>query len=270
MYEKEVIEAFQQRGLKVGSCEYFKVSFSQEPSIFKTVITTVIPYWFEPKQPHNISIYAILPDYHNVVGDILREICRELKTLFPQNIFEPHVDASPVNEKKAAVLGGLGFVGKNTLLINEEYGSFLFIGDICTDAEININNGVSEKLCKGCDLCIKSCPVNALEDGFCKEKCISFLTQKKGTLEEYEKEILKRSDSVWGCDICAKVCPHNKNLKESEYSLKFDDKKIYNIDKDLLEGLSNGEFKRRFNDRAFVWRGVSILRRNLEILECTE
>ena len=270
MYEKEVVEVFRRSGLQVGSCDYSQVAFSQDPTSFKTVLTTVIPYWFEPKQPHNISIYAILPDYHLIVGEILQEICEELKKLFPQNTFEPHVDVSPINEKKAAFLGGLGFIGRNTLLINEEYGSFLFIGDICTDAEINIGNNVSDKSCKGCNLCIKACPGNALENGFCSEKCISYLTQKKGKLEDCEKAILKRSDSVWGCDICAAVCPYNRNLKESEYSIKYEDIKISNINRNLLEGLSNGEFKRKFNDRAFAWRGISVLRRNLDVLECSE
>ena len=77
---------------------------------------------------------------------------------------------------------------------------------------------------------------------------------------------MQRSDSVWGCDICALACPHNRNLQISEYALKYEDKMIYNIDKELLDSLSNGKFKRKFSDRAFVWRGISVLRRNLEIL----
>ena len=267
MYEKEVTDFFRGYGLQVGSCSYSEVAFSKDSSDFKTVLTTVFPYWFEPKQSHNISIYSILPDYHIVVGELLDNICKKLKAVFPDNVFEPHVDVSPINEKKAAVLGGLGFIGKNTLLINEKYGSFLFIGDICTDAEIELNSSISNKSCKGCSLCSESCPGKALDDGFCSEKCISFLTQKKGELSEDEKNILIKSDSVWGCDICSLVCPHNKNLPMSEYALKYEDKMIYNINEDLLEGLSNGEFKRKFHDRAFVWRGVSVLRRNLEILK---
>lgn len=266
MYEKEVTEIFHEYGLQVGSCKYSDVAFSKDTSDYKTVLTTIVPYWFEPKQAHNISIYSILPDYHIVVGEMLKSICEKLKAVFPDNIFEPHVDVSPVNEKKAAVLGGLGFIGKNTLLINEKYGSFLFIGDICTDAEINLNSSISKNSCKGCDLCREACPGKALDEGFCSEKCISFLTQKKGILTEEEKNILQRSDSVWGCDICALACPHNRNLQISEYALKYEDKMIYNIDKELLDSLSNGKFKRKFSDRAFVWRGISVLRRNLEIL----
>jgi len=270
MYEKEVVEIFREKGLQVGSCSYSEVSFSPEQSKYKTVLTTVVPYWFESDKSHNISMYARLPDYHQVIGLLLKEICEKLKAFFPNSIFEPHVDVSPVNEKKAAVLGGLGFIGKNTLLINEKYGSFIFIGDICTDAEININNKVSDKSCSGCDLCVNSCPGNALNDGFCAERCISFLTQKKGKLTEDEVEILKKSDSVWGCDICSLVCPHNSYLPISDYYLKFKDRIISDLNMDDLEGLSNNEFKRKFNDRAFVWRGISVLRRNLEILECTE
>ena len=269
MHEKEVAEIFHRRNMPVGTCSYSEVSFSQDER-FRSVITTVVPYWFKPERPHNISIYAMLPDYHKIVVDILTEVCGELKKLFPDNVFELHADVSPVNEKKAAVLGGLGFIGKNTLLINEKCGSFLFIGDICTDAEIHIKNEVTENKCKGCDLCIKACPGNALSDGFCAEKCVSAITQKKGELTDSEKKILRNSCFVWGCDVCSLVCPHNKYLETSAYAEKYKDRLIYNIDSELLDGLSNREFKRKFNDRAFAWRGISVLRRNLEILECKE
>ena len=269
MYEKEIVEIFQNKNLPVGSCNYSSVSFSDD-NRFKSVLTTVIPYWFKPEKPHNISIYAMLPDYHKVVVEILNEICVELKKLFPDNIFESHADISPVNEKKAAVLCGLGFIGKNTLLINEKFGSFVFIGDICTDAEIHIENDIKENLCGDCNLCIKACVGNALENGFCIEKCVSAITQKKGEFSDFEKQILRKSGSVWGCDVCSLVCPYNKGLVTSEYAEKYKDQLIYNIDSNMLGGLSNGEFKRKFNDRAFAWKGISVLRRNIEILECKE
>ncbi len=269
MYEKEVAEIFFKRNLPVGTCSYSEVSFSGDDR-FKSVITTVIPYWFKPEKPHNISIYAMLPDYHKVVVDILNDICVELKEIFPKNVFEPHADVSPVNEKQAAVLGGLGSIGKNTLLINEKYGSFLFIGDICTDAEIHIKNEIKGDICGDCELCRKACPGNALENGFCAERCVSALTQKKGDLTESQKHILQVSGSVWGCDICSLVCPRNKGLETSAYAEKYKDQLIFNIDRSMLEGLSNGEFKRKFNNRAFAWKGIAVLRRNLDVLECKE
>ncbi len=270
MHEKEIRDIFIKRDMPVGSCSYSEVTFNKDDSVFKTVLTTAVPYWFKPEKPHNISIYAMLPDYHKVVLEILESICAELKELFPDNIFEPHVDISPINEKKAAFLGGLGFIGKNTLLINEKYGSFLFIGDICTDAEIHIENEIKKNLCEDCRLCIKACPGNALENGFCLEKCVSAITQKNGELSDPEKDILCKTGSVWGCDICSLVCPYNKGLEVSEYAKKYSSQLIWNIDEELLRGLSNGEFKRKFNDRAFAWKGISVLRRNLEILECKE
>ncbi len=270
MYEKEVAEIFRDRNLSVGTCAYSDVAFSDSETPFKSVITTVVPYWFKPEKPHNISIYAMLPDYHKVVVDILSEICLELKKLFPENIFEPHADISPVNEKKAAFLSGLGFIGKNTLLINEKYGSFLFIGDICTDAEIHIENKIKESLCGDCDLCVRCCPGNALDCGFCSERCVSAITQKKGELTDSEKQIILKGKSVWGCDICSVVCPFNRDLEQSEYARKYNDSLLYNIDSEMLEGFSNGEFKRKFSDRAFAWKGISVLRRNLEVLEFDE
>lgn len=270
MYEKEVSDLFSRFGLTVGACAYSDVALNGEPDRFKTVITTVLPYWFKPEGKRNISIYAMLPDYHKILGGILENITAELKELFPNNIFEYHVDVSPVNEKKAAALSGLGFIGKNTLLINERFGSFVFIGDICTDAEICIKKEFVSDGCGDCNLCVKACPGNALCKGFNIECCVSAITQKKGELTDSEASILRRSGSVWGCDVCSLVCPYNKGLEISSYYEDCKDRLIQYIDKKLLDGLSNGDFRRKFNDRAFVWRGISVLRRNIDILECNE
>ncbi|MBQ6809223.1 MAG: epoxyqueuosine reductase [Clostridia bacterium] len=267
MLEKEVIEIFYKRGLPVGTCDFEDVSFSYEKTEFKKVFVTLIPYWFKPEMPHNISIYAMLPDYHVVVGELLSEIVSELKRLFPENKFEPHVDVSPINEKKAAVLAGLGFIGKNTLLINKEFGSFLFIGDICTDAEIDLNGKIIPNGCGDCLKCKISCPGKALDSGFDCEKCISAITQKKGELTAEQRDLLRRTKSVWGCDICSIVCPYNQNLKSSVYAEKYKENLLYNLTEDMISGLSNGEFKKRFKERAFAWKGVSVLRRNLEAVK---
>ena len=270
MHEKEITDIFGHYGMPVGTCKFSDVAFRNDENSFKTVITTVLPYWFKTEGERNISLYAMLPDYHSILGDILKKISVELETLFPENKFECHVDVSPVNEKKAAELSGLGFIGKNTLLINEQYGSFVFIGDICTDADININNSRVNFGCGDCDICVRACPGNALVEGFDSFRCVSAITQKKGELTESETSILRKSGSVWGCDICSLVCPYNKKLETSLYYETYKDRLIKYIDKDLIDGLSNGEFRRKFNDRAFVWRGVSVLRRNLDMLECNE
>ena len=94
MHEKEIRDIFLKRNMPVGSCSYSDVAFNKDDSVFKTVLTTAVPYWFKPEKPHNISIYAILPDYHKVVFEILESICAELKELFPDNIF-PKTPSSP-------------------------------------------------------------------------------------------------------------------------------------------------------------------------------
>lgn len=266
MYEKETADIFRKRGLKCGTCAYMTSAYEPDGT-FKTVVVTLLPYYFKPEKPHNISLYAMLPDYHSVLSDILNGICGELKALMPGCRFEPHVDISPVKEKKAASLAGLGFIGKNTLLISEEYGSFVFIGDICTDADINIPSVPVKSRCGNCDMCVKSCPAGALNFGFDKSKCLSAVTQKRGELSDKEALLIRKTGCVWGCDVCSLVCPCNAEIPESRLAADNKDNLICHITYEMLDGLSDREFRRKFGDRAFIWRGVSTLRRNLKAAE---
>lgn len=266
MFEREITDIFAKYGLPVGSCSFAEVSFLKEDTRFKRVLTVAFPYWFELSAPHNISMYAMLPDYHKVLGKILEDVVSDLKKIFPENLFASHVDVSPVNEKKAAVLSGLGFIGKNTLLINEKYGSFLFLGDICTDAEIFIENEIVANGCGDCSRCIKACPGHALGESFCSDNCVSAITQKKGELSEHEKILIGKSGYVWGCDICSLVCPYNKKLEKSHFAEKYEQYLLYNITEEFFLGFSNREFKRKYANRAFSWKGLSVLRRNFEVL----
>lgn len=221
------------------------------PENSKTVILFIFPFKCEENKPLNISRYASVKDYHIVVENILKEISAKLSKKLPENKFECFTDNSPIPEVRAAALAGLGVTGKNNLLINEKYGSFIFIGEIVTDYAIKFHPTV-EKSCIGCNRCLENCPNNALNT---ENICLSALTQKKGKLEKREENLILKGGSVWGCDICQEVCPMNKN-KENTFILEF------------LNSYRN-EYKPDENnkDRAYNWRGPDVIKRNYEIFK---
>lgn len=98
------------------------------------------------------------------------------------------------------------------------------------------------------------------------KKCLSYITQKKGELSDDEKNIIKENKIIFGCDMCQKVCPHNKNVEMTNIE-EFKNDLIEKLDLDEINRISNKEFKRRYYNRAFSWRGKGIIKRNLEILE---
>lgn len=213
------------------------------PKNSKTVILCLFPYAVKEQSPKSLSRYAAVPDYHNVCLEYLNRIIKNLKEAFPQNEFEAFVDNSPIPEVYAAARAGLGIKGENGLLINEKYGSFVFIGEIVTDLEIETKN-FEIKSCSQCGKCKATCPV-----GLDKAKCLSLLSQKKGTLSQDELKLLKDNNILWGCDICANVCPENKFEKTK--TLEF----IEGY-KDTYSPLDNIE------GRAFAWRGKKTIDRN--------
>jgi epoxyqueuosine reductase len=191
---------------------------------------------------HPVSCYAWGRDYHKVLGDKLKTLtgvlCREL---FPGAKAKWYVDTGPVLEKSYASAAGLGWVGKNTLLVNRQYGSFLFLGEILTDAPLAYDAPV-ENLCRTCALCLQACPTGALEKpGLLNAlKCISYLTLE-------HKSALPKDVSLGpylaGCDLCQAVCPYNAKapaLRENAYRPV---PGILGLTREKAALMSEGEFK---------------------------
>ena len=261
---KEFLPFLEKRGI-VSFCE---TDFEKRINPFfmmedaKTVIVCLFSY---NTGIHNkISSYAHGKDYHRVLTDILEKISKPLT----ENGYKikAFTDNSLLPERYLAYLAGLGFFGKNNMLINKKLGSKFFIGCILTDCEIEEDNPIENVLCIGCDKCINSCPGGALGDGFSfdENKCASFVSQKKGELSEEEKALIKKSGFIWGCDICSDVCPYNEKIeitKIPEFSQNLID--VVEIDSDM----TNKEFMKKYGDRAFSWRGKNVLLRNINIIK---
>lgn len=228
------------------------------PNNAKSIISFVFPYFVNYFAKSNVSIYAIVPDYHGVIGKILDNIINDLKEIYPKFDFVPFVDSSPIPEVYAAAISGLGFIGKNNQLITKKWGAFVFIAAIVStlDFEIPQRNILT---CSKCDKCIKACPTGALcYNKFKKEKCRSFITQKKGELSLWETEQIKLGGLVWGCDICLKACPHNKNPKQT-YIKEFAENPQPILNYNNIDYL--------IKSMAYGYRGKNILIRNLNILQ---
>ncbi len=227
-----------------------------------TAVMLAVPY-FSPAcmdPARNLSAYAVAKDYHVLFRELFDEILPILRAKFPQNKFEGFADHSPLAETEAAAKAGLGIIGENRLLLTEKYSSYIFLGEIITDAKLPCHvQAVS--FCEHCGACLKACP--AADCG----GCLSALTQKKGALTEIEKEKIIKYGSVWGCDICQEVCPHTVRAIKSGSIFSpipyFREDNISHLTKAVLDGMTD----RDFQERAFSWRGRDTIGRNLRLFD---
>lgn len=227
------------------------------PENAKTVISVLFPYYLgeEYYKNSNVSRYAVSEDYHIITAELLNGAAARLKEEYPDSIFEVFIDNSPLPEVRCAVNAGLGFFGKNSLFINETYGSWVFLGEIVTDRYFEPSKK-GRMTCAGCDKCVKSCPMHAItENGIDRESCLSFLSQRKGELPEGVREKMAEYNCAWGCDICQKVCPHNKNARVTPVKRFFETANPNVSEEDGIEG------------RAFAWRGKAVIERNLKAVK---
>lgn len=231
---------------------------SRIPEDPRTVIVLSFPYLFD-KREGNLSKYARGEDYHRVATRIFEGILSELSCAYPEGRFAAFADNSPFDEVDLAVKAGLGVRGKNTLLISDEYGSYLFLGEIVTDLTFCKQTvAQSPSQCIGCGLCMRHCPGGAISpNGVDPSRCLSAVTQKKGTFTKEEEELLRNSSMAWGCDICQDICPMNNKARETEIPA-FRENTICTLNEQVLSG--------NIKSRAFSWRGKAVLRRNLAVL----
>ncbi len=236
-----------------------------EPSLtmptVKSLVAIGVPYNVDYEEVKDekyrgvISVGAVGEDYHRIVMRKLEKIRDEL--LYNSNVMM-FSDTGPLADREVALRCGLGALGKNLSVINDTIGGMFFIGYMLTDVEFEkweappVNKSVD--LCKDCGKCIAACPGKAFENGkFSYEKCVSYITQKKGVLGREECFALGRQ--IYGCDVCQRVCPYNKNTIKGFNEYAYPD-----IEK--LLNMSGREFDRIFKPTAAGWRGRRTLQRN--------
>ncbi|MCR4719908.1 MAG: DUF1730 domain-containing protein [Firmicutes bacterium] len=226
----------------------------------RTAIVCAFNY-YAGEERGNLSRYAQGEDYHLTVMRKMKPIAEELvKNGFSAKMF---ADTGFLNERLLAVLSGIAFIGRNRMAISPKFGSYFFVGYIITDCDMEKDNKTAEK-CAECGRCEKACPLGALKNGFCEEKCLSYITQKKGDLSKEEENAIIKANTIWGCDICQEVCPHNKSIPVTDIA-EFMENRIINLEID--ENISNKQFEKLYKNRAFSWRGKGVIIRNQKILQ---
>ena len=200
-------------------------------------------YSARPANRAFISRYAWGRDYHVVVLQHLLALIDMVKPVIGGN-YLPFVDIGPIFEKAYAEKAGLGFIGKNTLLIHPVYGSFVFLGVLLTDLDLESTPQKSKHACNLCTKCIDACPVGALQPfSLNANKCIGHLNNMyRGSLKGFNPQA-----NIFGCDICQDACPYNKFAAKKDES-PFLPEHDYNRfpDPDFLQGLSNRGVRKAF------------------------
>ena len=236
---------------------------TREAFVPKSVIVYLLPYY--TGETVNISRYAASLDYHIAIREINMALSSFLSENYPATRSKGYGDHSPIDERDAAIKAGLGIVGKNGLLINEKYGSYVFIGDMISDIpskELSGTEPLPYRYCSGCGACQRACPTGVLRGE--SEECLSAITQKKGELTDSEISLMRECNTAWGCDFCQSSCPHNKNPKKTPIEF-FYRERIEHLTREILDSMDKATFEKR----AFAWRKRKTVERNLEILEKT-
>lgn len=248
-----------------GKMEYLKKNYSVRIDPRKvmqdarSVITLGISY--NPKEiiPRGdnfiIARYAYGQDYHVLIRDLLDELINRLQILWPGMKCQRFVDSGVILEKAWAQRSGIGWQGKNTILINRHYGSFLFIGIILTNLDIPPDQSQADH-CGTCSRCLEACPTGALEKPYFLNplKCISYHTIE--VQEDIPNDIKARSgDRICGCDICQEVCPFNKSAPVLTLSSLEPSPGLMAMRKQDWTSLSEEKFNEMFRDSAIKRTG---------------
>ena len=216
-----------------------------------------------------ISRYAWGDDYHCVLGEKLDALIGHLRQQFPEP-FEAraYVDTGPIVERVAAKYAGLGWLAKNTCLIHEEMGSWLFLGVIVTTLDLAASQDAVQTpaadLCGNCSLCIEACPTGAIVEPYVLDarRCIAYLTiELRGAIPAELREPIGRH--VFGCDICQDVCPWNRRAPATPLPnfqpRRKEGHSLFSPNLEWLVSLSEEEFREVFRGspvKRTKWRGL--------------
>lgn len=241
----------------------------------RTIFVFLMSYLWEDKYikdhkgPKNqartypISRYTRGLDYHQVMGNKISKFDEVLRQSYDFKS-KIQVDAGDLTEKALAVRANLGSFGKNTLVINEDLGTYFFIGLLVTDLELDetlYDHNDQTDPCGSCTICIDACPTSALlgDRTMDPTRCLSYLSQIKD-----QKPATKDLRLAYGCDICQEACPHNKGVRTNVHE-EFRPR-ITGLDENV-KSMSNRQFKKTYKDHALSWTPRSVIARNMEVLD---
>lgn len=214
--------------------------------------------------PFNFSNYAWGEDYHRLVSERLRVLMAALQERRPGVQGKICVDTAPVMEKVWARRAGLGWQGKHTNLISRDYGSWLFLGELIVDHQLEVDPPFDDDFCGSCRACIEACPTGALSAyQLDARKCISYLTieHRGGLPEEYRHRL---EGWIYGCDRCQEVCPWNLKFQQLSPEKGFQPRReIRDWGQADWLNLDQDQFRKIFRYSAVQRTKISGLKRNL-------
>lgn len=239
----------------------------------KTVVSLIYNYYPEkqlPHQPSDIKLakYAYGADYHDVIRAKLTEFLKVLREEIGEINGRSFVDSAPVMERQWAQRAGLGWIGKNSLLLNRQMGSFFFLAELIIDLEATPDMPLTKDYCGTCTACMDACPTDAIvqPEVIDASKCISYLTieLKEAIPNEFAA---KMENWVFGCDICQDVCPWNR-FSKPHHELAFQpNEELANFsNKEWIE-MTEETFKRVFAKSAVKRTKYSGIKRNVDFLK---
>ena len=264
-----------------GGMDYLQRNFEKRtnPGLLvenaRSVICVGLNYNFVEQKPGSeetfrdfgrVARYAQYEDYHPFMKQLIRDLVAFIQSQIGKEfLFKICVDSVPLAERSLAQRAGLGFIGKNHMLINPELGPELFLGELITDLELDIDEPAIGG-CSGCRKCIEACPTGALSgDGqFDASKCISYLTiEHKGSIgEETARSI---GDRLFGCDRCVMACPYQDKAPECKNSGFRFNPEIGRLELGEVMAMDSRAFEAKFGDSVIKRLGLERFKRNAVI-----
>lgn len=280
---EEYIQDWLIRG-KHGKMSYLDryLDLRTDPSLLNPGTRTVISMIYNYNQDNptrdkglKISTYALGRDYHKVIRKKLKNIARQiLENVAPDANIRYFTDSGPVLEKEWARRAGLGWVGKNTLLIHPKRGSYFFLAEILIDIDIPVeDNAAIRDHCGTCTRCIDACPTDAISpDGYKLDasRCISYLTIELKDEELPDEFKGRMEDWVFGCDICQQVCPWNKFSSPTQEADFTPVPGIGDIAAEDWQNMTQEQFERIFLQSPIKRTGLDGMKRNVEFVKKEE
>jgi epoxyqueuosine reductase len=198
-------------------------------------------------------------DYHQILTEKMALLASRIAELTDEFDHKAMVDTGALVDTAVARRAGIGFIGKNGLVISKEFGSYMFLGELVTNLDLAPDAPVNYG-CGDCTHCVTSCPTGALngDTTMNAKRCLSFQTQTTGPLDEEFR--MKMKSVIYGCDICQISCPYNKGI-DNQAQTTIDPELAYPELQPFIQ-LSNQAFKAAFSEIAGSWRGKNVLQRN--------
>ena len=238
----------------------------------RVAVVTLTNYWHGVENPGalprgsgRVAQYAWSSDYHDVLGARLEQLAAAIREITPGATTRCYVDAGPVPERELAQRAGLGWIGKNMMLLHPEIGSFTFIGVVLTDADLASDLPFAADRCGTCRRCLDACPTNAFPEPHVLDatRCISYLTIEHRGEAFNDQQRRDVGDWVFGCDVCQDVCPWNVSFAQATTDAELAPRAdVRAPDLPALLEMDQDAFARRYGDTPFARPGLAGMRRN--------